>query len=395
MQKGYWENGCTFEFDGIVTATEQTERGLLVRFEETFFYPESGGQLADGGTVGGMRIVDAQQDDTGPFVILPPGSLVNVGQHLSCAVDMEKRGRHTQLHSAQHILSRVLDDMGIRTLSFHMTEEEASIEIEVAALAGEVLAQVEDSVERTIWQCLPVDTLFVEAADVAAYDVRKVPELAGGPLRLVRIGNLDTNPCGGTHVASTGEIGAFAIVRTDKVRGNTRLYFVAGRTATAHYRRNEAVLRGAEQELTCGVGDIVASISKLHQRDRDLTAQVKGLLMMAADDLAHRALDEIASYGVAVMVLEGVPTELARMVTAGLASPKGPVCVLVYPGSGPEGQFVCSVPVGSEALLATFTAHMRETFGARSGGAGRVIQGKVDIRVTSDQLKPLLTAEQA
>ncbi len=395
MQKGYWENGCKLQFDGIVTATEQTEHGLLVRFEETYFYPESGGQLADGGTVGGVTIVDAQQDDTGPFVILPSGSLVDIDQHLLCVVDIEKRGRHTQLHSAQHILSRLLDDMGIRTLSFHMTEEEASIEIEVAALSGDVLAQVEDAVERTIWQCLPVDTLFVEAADIAAYDVRKVPELAGGPLRLVRIGNLDTNPCGGTHVVSTGEIGAFAIIRTDKVRGNTRLYFVAGRTATAHYRRNEAVLREVEQELTCGVGDIVASISRLHQRDHDLTAQVKGLLMMAADDLAHRALDEITSNGVAVMVLEGVPTELARMVTARLTSPPGPVCVLIYPGSGSEGQFACSVPTGSEALLATFSARMKATFGARSGGAGRVIQGKVDVHMTPDQLKSLLTAEQA
>jgi alanyl-tRNA synthetase len=393
MQKGYWEDGSKLQFDGMVTATAETECGLVVRFQETYFYPECGGQLADGGTVGDTTILDAQQDDVGPYVVLPPGSRVDVGQHLFCVVDVERRGRHTQLHSSQHILSRLLDDRGIRTLSFHMTEEEASIEIEATAVSSSVLTEVEDAVQRVIWRCLPVETLFVDAADVAAYDVRKVPELVGGPLRLVRIGDLDTNPCGGTHVASTGEIGAFAIVRTDKVRANTRLYFVAGRTATAYYRRNDAVLREIEQQLTCGLGDISASISRLQQRDHDAGRQVKGLLAMAADELAHQALDEITLHGVAVMVLDWVPTELARMVAAKLTSAPGPLCVLIYPGGGTDGQFVCSVPTGSEALLATFGARMKESFGARSGGAGRVMQGKVDTRMTPDQLKPLLAAE--
>ncbi|MBA4365130.1 MAG: hypothetical protein C0398_03880 [Coprothermobacter sp.] len=393
MQTGYWEDGSKLQFDGVVTAAAETERGLVVRFEKTYFYPECGGQLADGGTVGGTTILDAQQDDAGPYVLLPPGFSADVGQHLFCVVDAERRGRHTQLHSAQHILSRLLDERGIRTLSFHMTEEEASIEIEATTVSDKVSMEIEDAVERAIWRCLPVETLFVDAADVAAYDVRKVPEFAGGPLRLVRIGDLDTNPCGGTHVASTGEIGAFAIVRTDKVRGNTRLYFVAGRTATAYHRRNDVVLRDIEQRLTCGLGDISASIVKLQQRDHDAARQVKGLLAMAADELAHQALDEIASHGVAVMVLDLVPTELARMVAARLTSAPGPLCVLIYPGSGTDGQFVCSVPTGSEALLATFGARMKEAFGARSGGAGRVIQGKVDIRLTPDQLRPLLVAE--
>ena len=61
MQKGYWEDGSKLQFDGIVTATAETECGLVVRFEKTFFYPECGGQLADGGTVGGTTILDAHR----------------------------------------------------------------------------------------------------------------------------------------------------------------------------------------------------------------------------------------------------------------------------------------------------------------------------------------------
>jgi alanyl-tRNA synthetase len=177
------------------------------------------------------------------------------------------------------------------------------------------------------------------------------------------------------------------------VRGNIRLYFVAGGTATAHRRHCEAVLQDIEQRLTCGIGDISASITKLQQRDHDAAKQVKGLLAMAVDELADHALNEIVSYGVAVIVLDDVPGELARMVVAKLTSAPGLLCVLVYPSGGTDGQFVCSVPVGSEALLATISARMKDSFGARSGGTGRVIQGKVDARVTPDELKSLLAAE--
>lgn len=390
MQKGYWEDGSKLQFDGVVTAAEETDCGLVVRFEKTYFYPESGGQLADGGTVGGVAILDAQQDQEGPYVVLPSGSPVSVGQNTFCVVDAEKRGRHTQLHSAQHILSRLLDNKGIRTLSFHMTEDDASIEIETPAVGDSDLVELEDAVERTVWRCLSVGTLVVDAADAAAYDVRKMPELADGPLRLVRIGDMDTNPCGGTHVSSTGEIGAFAIVRTDRVRGNSRLYFVAGRTAAKYRRQNNAVLREIEQRLTCGLDDISASVRKLQQRDHDEARQVQGLLTMAADQLVRQALDAIASHGAAVMVLDRVPPELARVVVTKMPSAPGPVCVVIYPTADTDGQFVCSVPPGNEALLATFGAMMTESFGARSGGAGRVIQGKVGMRVTSDRLMSLL-----
>ncbi|MCE5192890.1 MAG: alanyl-tRNA editing protein [Candidatus Cryosericum sp.] len=390
MEKGYWEDSHKFEFEGVVTEATETGQGLLVRFEKTYFYPESGGQLADGGTVAGIAILDAQQDDLGPYVLLPSGSAVSVGFHLACVVDSEKRGRHTQLHSAQHILSRLLDNRGIRTLSFHMTEEEASIEVEAPSISSVTLRDIEDAVERIVWQCLPVEIQFVEPCEIAAYDVRKVPELANGPLRLVNIGNLDTNPCGGTHVFNTGEIGAFAIVRTDKVRGNVRLYFVAGRTATSYHRRNDAVLGEIERLLTCGLEDIPKSVAKLQQRDHDADRQLKELQRIVVEELARNALAEVAADGVAAIVLEQVPAELGRMLVAKLDSASGPVCVVVYPGQDSEGQFTCSVPAGREDMLRAFSARMKEAFGSRLGGSGRIIQGKTDVHLTRDQLLSIL-----
>lgn len=390
MEKGYWEDGERLEFDGTVAETAETTSGLVVRFEKTFFYPESGGQLADRGTVDGIAILDSQQDGKGPCVVLPRGAHLVVGQHAACVVDSENRRRHSQLHSAQHILSKLLDDRGIRTLSFHMTEEDASIEISTSSLSSAMLREIEDAVERTIWQCLPVETRFVEVSDLGAYDLRKIPELAGGPLRLVSIGDIDTNPCGGTHVSNTGQIGAFAIIRTDKVRGNVRLYFVAGLTETLYRRKSDTVLAEIEGLLTCGLQDLSSAVAKLLQRDHDASRRLKQLQEVIVDQLAVQTAAEVSATGSAAVVLDRVPAEVGRTLVAKLDSVPGPVCVIVYPAGDNEGQFVCSVPGGSEDLLRTFSAVMKEKFGARMGGSGRMIQGKIGVHLTRDQLMSIL-----
>jgi alanyl-tRNA synthetase len=393
MQKGYWEDGTRFEFDGVVTAVAEVQGGLSVRFEKTYFFPESGGQLADGGMVGSDVVLAAQQNDEGPYVVLARGACIKVGDVVSCSVDVEKRLSHTQLHTAQHILSRLLDNKGIRTLSFHMTEDQASIEIDSPPLTDDDVSGLEDAVERVIWSCLPVQTLLVSAVDLPTYNVRKVPELAGGPLRLVRIGELDTNPCGGTHVASTGEIGNFVVVGADKVRGNVRLYFAAGRTATAHCRKEHQALERTEQLLTCGTADVVAAVGRLQQRERDSGRQVRSLLAMAVDGAVQEAAEQIASAGMAAVVLDWVPAEFARMAAAKMDAASGPFCIVVYPAGGIDGQFVCTVPAGREHLLGFFGSQMKELYGARMGGSGRTLQGKVAARVTVSQVEALLSEE--
>lgn len=391
-EKGYWEDGTVFEFEANITEVVASSGGLVVRLDRTYFYPESGGQLGDSGTVAGVEVVTAQQDDLGPYVVLPAGTLLQAGQHVMCTVDSERRGRHTQLHSAQHILSRILDNQGIATLSFHMSEQDASIETSMPGATERFVLETEDAVEREIWKCLPVETVFVSPDDLGKYDVRKVPELRGGPLRLVRIGDLDTNPCGGTHVRSTGEIGGFAITHTDKVRGNVRLYFVAGRTETAYRRQERGVLDALEGKLTCGLEDLSSAVDKLQRGSHVLTRHVESLSSLVADSLRQHLLQLASANGVGVAVLDWVPTELAHAVIGGVSSAEQVLCVVVYPEGGSDGHFVCHVPAqppGAAGLVGTL---MREQFGAKCGGSGSVIQGRLNRRIAVEDISRVLQA---
>lgn len=389
-QKGYWEDGTIFEFEATVSAAEGNARGLVVRLDKTYFYPESGGQLGDGGTVAGVEVVTAQQDDLGPYVVLPVGTLLQAGEHVVCTVDAERRGRHTQLHSAQHILSRILDNQGIATLSFHMSDQDASIETSMPEVDERFLLDTEWAVEREIWRCLPVETLFVSPDDLGKYDVRKVPELRGGPLRLVRIGDLDTNPCGGTHVRSTGEIGGFAITRTDKVRSNVRLYFVAGRTETAYRRQQQRVLDVLEGKLTCGLEDLSGAVDKLQRHGHELTRYVESLSSLVGDSLRQHLRELATVDGVGVTVLDWVPVELAHAVIGGVSSEEQAICVVVYPEGGSEGHFVCHVPVQSPGVVDFLRTRMREQFGAKCGGSSHIVQGKLSRRISVEDMSRVL-----
>lgn len=393
MEKGYWEDSTILSFDGVVTTVMEVDEGLLIRLEKTYFYPESGGQLGDGGTVGTEPVIASKQDERGPYLVLRKDAHVGVGDIFSCSIDRERRLRHTQLHSAQHILSRLLEDRGIHTLSFHMTEDQASIEIGIPSLTQSQIADLEDAVERVIWSCLPVRTWLVGVDELLSYDVRRAPELTGGPIRLVQISGLDTNPCGGTHVVSTGGIGCFLITNTDKVRGNVRLYFTAGSAATRFIRSQRRALEDTGHLLTCGTADVVMAVTRLRQRDHDSAKQIKEMTNLAAAAIAQGIAARIADGGSAAVVLDWIPGQCAHAVANILQEPSGPFCVVIYPSGGDNGQFVCAVPEGQAGLLRSFVSLMETLYGAHSGGSDRLAQGKLSVRVTASQLEPLLAGK--
>jgi alanyl-tRNA synthetase len=389
MEKGYWQEPAVLEFEALVASVTPVADGLAVRLDATYFYPESGGQLADGGTVDGVRILTAQQDEGGPYVILPASTPIEVGARVHCVVDGYLRKKHSQLHTAQHVLSKLLDRSGIATLSFHMTDEDASIEVGTPSVDQPMLESLEDQVEDAICQCLPVDSLFVEPTELASYGVRKVPDLGSGSLRLVRIGDLDVNPCGGTHVRCTGEIGAFNIYRTDKVRGNVRLYFVAGLTATLYRRRALAALSSVQRQLTCGLGDVVTAVDRLFEQTRFLERESRMLADSLADSIARQLLEDAAQTGTALRVLEGLPGDIVRRIVARLDEPTGPICIMAYTGDASVGQFACVVPAGREPVAARLLENLRERYGAHCGGSGTHVQGRLDIRLDAGQLAEL------
>ena len=156
--------------------------------DRTAFYPESGGQPFDTGTLASARVLDVQDDDAGVIhhvvdAPLAPGAVVH-GR-----IDWPRRLDHMQQHTGQHILSAAFDHrFGVRTTSFHLGAESSTIDLAREVTPAEI-AEAEREANRIVWEARPVTVRFVTEEEAARLPLRKEP-VKTGLLRLVDVDGL-------------------------------------------------------------------------------------------------------------------------------------------------------------------------------------------------------------
>jgi alanyl-tRNA synthetase len=210
------------EFDATVVEIATVDGRRAARLDRTAFYPTSGGQPFDTGTLGSARIVDVVDDHGETVLHVFEGELCEGPAH-GC-IDWNRRFEHMQQHTGQHILSAAFDrECGARTLSFHLGSLSATIDLARDVSAVEI-ARAEDTANRVVWEDRPVSIRFADAADAASLPLRK-ESARTGTLRLIDVEGFDLSACGGTHVARTGAVGIIAVGGAEKLRGGTRVEF--------------------------------------------------------------------------------------------------------------------------------------------------------------------------
>ncbi len=280
------------EFTARVTdirlvATERTEAGekaqlWQVAFDRTAFYPESGGQpwdtgvliaTARSGTTLEVPVERVEEDEAGEVWHFVRKPLVQ-GTEVTGRVDADRRQDHMQQHSGQHLLSAVfLAQLRARTVSFHLGAESSAIDLALAegmqSFAPEQIERVEAEVNRLIFENRPLTPRWhtrEEAADMLARGLlRKLPERSG-PMRVVEMGGVEFNACGGTHVGSTGAIGGLLLRRLEKVKGGWRIEFVCGLRAVRAARQEYALLSGVAASLSVGAADVPGRVAALGEK---------------------------------------------------------------------------------------------------------------------------------
>jgi alanyl-tRNA synthetase len=260
MTERLYYNDCYVrEFQARVL--DVADGGRRVFLDRTAFYPSSGGQPFDLGTLGGAAVVDVvDEEDRVAHVLDGPVSLGEVAGE----VDWTRRFDHMQQHTGQHLLSAVFEELlGIGTVSFHMGSAVSTIDVSAAAVDAKQVERVEERCAEIVAEARPVLITFEDASEDLG--LRKASERTG-TLRIVSIEGLDRSACGGTHVRSTAEIGAIGIRKLEKIRGTTRVEFVCGlravRAARADFRLLSEISRTLSAPLEEIPGLIAAQIEK-------------------------------------------------------------------------------------------------------------------------------------
>ena len=279
----YYNDSFLYEFDAQVTDLhEMTRQGTIstwmVKLDRTAFYPTSGGQPFDTGTLTAfsksgtelqVKVEDVFEDEAGEVwhrtdKVLEPGARVHG------AIDRERRRDHMQQHSGQHVLSAAFIHLfKYPTVSFHLGEESSSIDLQCEAVTNEQLMEAERLANEVIAEDRPVSIRYVSRQDAEQIGVRKLPPREG-QIRLIDISDFDLNACGGTHVRSSGQIGCILVRKTEKVKQGVRAEFVCGLRAVSSARRDFATLTESAGLYTTAMYELPAQIRK---QQEELKAQ--------------------------------------------------------------------------------------------------------------------------
>ena len=263
----YYQDSYLREFQARVVAVSDDGRRVIL--DRTAFYPSSGGQPFDVGTVGGVAVLDeVDEGEQVAHVVERPLAPADVMGNVTGEVDWTRRFDHMQQHTGQHLLSAVLEDLfGIATVSFHMGAEVSTIDVNAATLDARQIERVEERCAEIVAEARPVLITFEDAS--ADLGLRKASERTG-TLRIVSIDRLDRSACGGTHLRSTAEIGAVQIRKLEKIRGTTRVEFVCGLRALRAARSDFRLLSEISRTLSTAFADVPAYLTAQIEKTKTL-----------------------------------------------------------------------------------------------------------------------------
>ncbi|MBS3117845.1 alanine--tRNA ligase [Candidatus Woesearchaeota archaeon] len=239
----YFNDHNTTEFQAQVVYV----KGKNVILNETYFYPTSGGQMHDVGMVGEFRVVHVIKQ--GDLIIheLYSSPSFRKGDIVSCTIDKERRTQLTKHHDAAHILlaaSRKVLGNHIHQASAFKDVDKAHLDIShYRGLSFEEVKAIEKEANRLVKANLPISKEFMERTDAEqryGMNIYQGPAVPGKRLRIVSIGNVDVEACGGTHDDQTSSIGRILITKAGKISDAViRLEYLAGNAAEKYMNSKE------------------------------------------------------------------------------------------------------------------------------------------------------------
>jgi alanyl-tRNA synthetase len=286
----YYTDSYLRKFRALVT--DRSADGRRIYLDRTAFYPASGGQPHDTGSIAGVPLVEVE--DEGERIAHVVAAPVDADE-VDCRIDWARRFDHMQQHSGQHLLSAVfVERFGIATVSFHLGQESSTIDLETATLDPARVLEAERRANEAVCENRPLAVSFEDAAETR--DLRKPSERAG-TLRVVSIEGLDRSACGGTHVARTGEIGPILLRKLERIRNTTRVEFLCGGRAVGRARADFDALSRVAQMVSGSLDEAPALVAAQFEAARN------------ADKLRRKLEADLAQYRGRELYSATVPDE--------------------------------------------------------------------------------------
>ena len=367
MEKLYEQDAYLRAFDAKVLSCVQGKGGWDVILDRTAFYPEGGGQPYDTGTLGNVKVL--QVHTRGEDVVHTCDGPLEPGSRVSGQIDWDRRFDLMQNHSGEHIVSGIANAWwGCDNVGFHMGSDFITIDLNTM-IDEEQLRQLEEAVNRYLWQDKPVLVTYPTPEELETLDYRSKKELEG-QVRIVNVGEYDCCACCGTHVKLAGEIGQIKIIGAQNCKGGTRLELLCGKRALQEFRKKNDVSAEVGRLLSVPAVKADSAVKNvLAERDELVQNlnQLKWKYFTLKAEQVPEGTENILFFG------EGLNSkDLTHF--ADLLLQKGAKRAAVFSKADEGYVFVL---LSAEKDARAYTDEMKEPFGCKGGGKPDAVQGRV------------------
>ncbi len=367
----YYEDSHRISFAAEILdcRPSEKEKGVWeVTLDQTAFYPEGGGQLADHGILGGAKVVHVMEKDGEVLHITE--SPLEKGSLVEGTVDWSRRLSLMQQHTGEHILSGIVHKLyGYENVGFHMGAEGVTVDFDGEISPGD-MPKLERLANQAIWANLPVCAAYPSEEERERMAYRSKKELTG-LVRIVSIEDIDQCACCGVHVRRTGEVGALKIVSCQKHKGGVRLGLQIGGGALEHYGRLLDSVAQISNLLSAKQGEVAQAVERLQEEAVSLRQK-----LAASRREAFEAKAASLPEGQQVLCLmEGpglTPVELRQYCTSLFGRAKA---AAVFSGDDAQGY---KYAFGSGLLdIRPYGKQLNIALQGRGGGGADCVQGSV------------------
>jgi len=365
-KKLYYEDPFMKEFTARVLSCEEAKGGYAVVLDRTAFYPEGGGQPADQGELGGVKVKDVHEKD-GVIVHLCDGPLAPEAE-VQGAIDWARRFDHMQQHSGEHICSGLIcGAFGCDNVGFHLGADITTIDFN-AEISWEQLMEIERRANAYIWEDHAIDIRFCSGPELDAVEYRSKKALEGD-VRIVSFPGADCCACCGTHVARSGQVGLVKFLSCQKFRDGVRIELLCGARAQRYLSAVWEQNLHVAQSLSAKPLESAAAVSRMEAELGALKLRASRLEASVFAQVASR----LAGEGDVLLFEEELSPDSVRKLCDAVMNACGGRCAVF---AGADGGWKYAVGCADGDLRALVKS-MNAALHGRGGGKPGFAQGSV------------------
>ena len=365
-EKLYYQDSHLFTFEAAVLDCRKEKKGYSVVLDRTAFFPEGGGQLADTGVLGGVRVLDVHE--RGGEIRHCTDAPLEIGAHVEGIVDAGQRLRRMQNHSGEHILSGLVHNAyGFDNVGFHMGAECMIIDFS-GELTWEQLTELETRANEIVRQNIPLHIWFPDANELQSLEYRSKLELTEN-VRIVEIPGVDRCACCAPHVERTGEVGIVKILDSQRHRGGVRVSVVCGLDALEDYRARQESVTEISRALSAKRGEVTRAVQRVLNEQQSMKERCDALSLALIRYMAEAEPETAGN----ILVFDATLGEIAQRELVNRLTEKAGGFAAVFCGSNEDGwRYI----VGSRRLdLRAMSREINAAIQGRGGGTPQMIQG--------------------